>query len=102
MFTKQQRILAFIVLLLGLLAFSKGKAQLVQKGNNFSIVQNDSTKNGGITRTKYTYTDVKGVTDTIYLSRSGSAFIFKVSKKTGKVYRKYLPEVTARLKSKKQ
>ena len=93
--------IAFIVLMLSFFALMGAKAQIVQKGTNFSVQKNDSTAQGGVTKTLYTFTDAKGVTDTIYLSRNGNAFIFKVSK-TGKVYRKYLPEVTRKLGTKKK
>ena len=61
--------------------FSMGmNAQVVRKGNTF--IEQD-------TKTQYLYTDSKGITDTVYLSKNGSAFVWKVSKKTGKKYRKY-------------
>ena len=103
MINSTSRILGIIVLILGLLAISTGlKAQnIVRKGNNFSE-QCDSTKSQGATKTEFTYTDSKGQVDTIYLSKNGSAFIFKTSKKTGKVYRKYLPTVTEQLGTKKE
>jgi len=104
MLNKSQRILGIIVLCLGFLALSMGlKAQdVVRKGNNFIEQQNDSSSRGGATKTQYTYTDSKCVTDTVYLSKNGSAFIWKVSKKTGKRYRKYLPKVTEQLGTKKK
>jgi hypothetical protein len=101
MLNKTTRIFAFIVLMLGFFALSMGmKAQnVVRKGNNF-IAQHDSL-GGNATKTEFTYTDNKGVTDTVYLSRNGSAFVWKISKKTGKRYRRYLPEVTKALGTKK-
>lgn len=36
---------------------------------------------------------IKGVEHPIYLSSTGKAFIKKVSKKTGKEYKQYLPEI---------
>ena len=81
---------------------SVASAQLVQKGNAFIEQRDSSNRGGGYTKTEYTYTDSKGVTDTVYLSKNGSAFVFKVSKKTGKSYRKYLPEVTKKLGTKKE
>ena len=71
------------------------QAQSVErKGNNFTQVSNKGGKSGGKeTKTQYTYTDSKGVVYPIYLSSTGKAFIKKVSKKTGKEYRQYLPEI---------
>lgn len=77
------------------------KSQNVKlEGRTFVVEQNDSAKGGKYTKTEYTYQDKTG-TYPIYLSSRGSAFIFKVSKKTGKEYRKYLPEVTKKLGTKK-
>ena len=69
------------------------QAQSVQKqGNNFTQVSNKKSS-GKETKTQYTYTDSKGVVYPIYLSSTGKAFIKKVSKKTSKEYRQYLPEI---------
>ena len=70
------------------------QAQSVErKGNNFTQVSNKKESSGKETKTQYTYTDSKGVVYPIYLSSTGKAFIKKVSKKTGKEYRQYLPEI---------
>ena len=69
------------------------QAQSVQKqGNNFTQVSNKKSS-GKETKTQYTYTDSKGVKYPVYLSSAGKAFIKKVSKKTSKEYRQYLPEI---------
>ena len=88
------------MLILGLLAISNGlKAQnYVRKGNNFEQVDNQKSEP---IKTKYTYTDRNGVVYPIYLSSKGKAFIIKVSKKTGKEYRQYLPKITAELSKQK-
>ena len=94
------RTVALIVLVLGLVCISLGmKAQnVVRKGNTFIEQRSDSAR--GDTKTDMLYTDRKGQTDTIYLSSKGKAFIWKVSKKTEKRYRKYLPKVTEQLNKK--
>ena len=70
------------------------QAQSVErKGNNFTQVSNKKEVSEKEVKTKYTYTDSKGNVYPIYLSSTGKAFIKKVSKKTGKVYRQYLPEI---------
>ena len=68
---------------------------VVKSGNNFTQVSNNKggKSSGKETKTKYTYTDSKGNVYPIYLSSTGKAFIKKVSKKTGKEYRQYLPEI---------
>ena len=68
-------------------------AQSVQRqGNNFTQVSNKKSA-GKETKTQYTYTDSKGVVYPVYLSSTGKAFIKKVSKKTGKEYKQYVPEI---------
>lgn len=69
-------------------------AQSVQRqGNNFTQVSNGGKSSGKETKTQYTFTDSKGTKYPIYLSSSGKAFVKKVSKKTGKEYKQYLPDV---------
>ena len=76
-------------LLLGVQAQS-----VVKSGNTFTQVSNKGGKSGGKeTKTQYTFKDSKGNVYPVYLSASGKAFIKKVSKKTGKEYKQYLPEI---------
>ena len=91
----KSRVLAWIVLLLGLIAYSQGFAQnVVLKGKTF--VQ-DSPKQDSI-KTDYEYQDRNGKKYTIYLSPKGKAYIWVTSSKTGKRYKRYLPEITKMLK----
>jgi hypothetical protein len=79
-----------------MLAFSLvTNAQSVQRqGDTFTQVSNKGGKSGGKeTKTQYTFKDSKGVEYPIYLSSTGKAFIKKVSKKTGKEYKQYVPEI---------
>lgn len=71
------------------------QAQSVQRqGNNFTQVTNKGGKSGGKeTKTQYTFKDSKGNVYPVYLSASGKAFIKRVSKKTGKEYKQYMPEI---------
>lgn len=77
-------------LLLGVQAQS-----VVKSGNTFTQVSNNKGgKSGGKeTKTQYTFKDSKGNIYPVYLSASGKAFIKKVSKKTGKEYKQYMPEI---------
>ena len=63
-----------------------------RQGNTFTQVTNKKSASKE-TKTQYTYKDSKGVVYPIYLSSTGKAFIKKVSKKTGKEYKQYLPEI---------
>lgn len=99
------RVIAWIVLVLSLVFFSStgvlaqdnNKSTIEQKGNVF-IQKSSSRGSNNVTKTNYIYEDSKGQRDTIYISSTGKAFVFKVSKKTGNIYKKYLPEVTEQLK----
>lgn len=77
-----------------LMSLSLGvQAQNVErKGNTFTQVTNKKSS-GKEVKTQYTYTDSKGNTYPIYLSSTGKAFILKVSKKSGKEYKQYMPEI---------
>ena len=64
---------------------------VVREGNTFTQVSNK--RESKETKTEFTYKDSKGNVYPVYLSSTGKAFIKKVSKKTGKEYKQYLPEV---------
>lgn len=68
---------------------------VIKSGNTFTQVNNNKggKSSGKETKTQYTYKDSKGNVYPVYLSASGKAFIKKVSKKTGKEYKQYLPEI---------
>ena len=69
------------------------QAQSVQRqGNTFTQVSNKKSASKE-TKTQFTYKDSKGVEYPVYLSSTGKAFIKKVSKKTGKEYKQYVPEI---------
>ena len=94
------RVTAIIVLVLSLALLSIGASaqsnepKVEQKGNVF--IQKSTRSTGQVTKTNYIYEDSKGNRDTIYLSSTGKAFVWKVSK-NGNTYKKYLPEVTKQL-----
>lgn len=74
-------------------------SQNVKRIGNTFVEQCDSskTKRSEAKKINMTYIDKDGKSYDIYLSSNNRAFIKKVSKKTGKEYRKYLPEVTKHL-----
>lgn len=65
--------------------------QVQQQGKNF--IEVTTSKKSKETKTEYLYTNSKGKVYPIYLSSTGKAFIKRVSKKSGKEYKRYLPEV---------
>lgn len=91
---KSTRILAIIVLILGFLAISNGlTAQNVKlEGNTFVQQSNcDSISTG------YYYQDNNGMKYPIFLSNKRKAYCWLKSKKTGKMYKRYLPKITKEL-----
>lgn len=65
-------------------------AEVVREGTNFRVEQ--VKEQGADFPTYYTYTDKSGKVYTIYRSKNKSYYIKKVSKKTGKEYKQYLPK----------
>lgn len=93
MLDMKRRVIGFIVLILGLLAIAHGmKAQHIERKGNTFVQVIDSAK-----KTSFTFEAKDGTKYPIYLSAKGKAFIIRKSKKTGKEYRQYLPEVTKQL-----
>lgn len=74
----------FITIAIALMAFT-ASAQ-TREGKTF-IQEQKVTENK---ETGYTYKDNSGNIYNIYISKTGSCYILKTSKKTGKEYRKYL------------
>lgn len=68
--------------------------EIVQNGQQFEKVSKKKTEKSDSkdTITSFTYKDKTGVYP-VWLSKTGKAFIWKVNKKTGEKYRKYIPEV---------
>ena len=66
-----------------------------REGNTFVSVKSAKAEP---TKTKFTWKDSKGTEYPVYISSTGSCFIIRISKKTGKEYRSYLgPEVSAQI-----
>lgn len=74
------------------LSVNNSSAQNVsKKGNTFTQVT--TSKESKETKTQFIYEDNKGNKYPVYLSAKGKAFIKKVSKKTGKEYKQYMPVI---------
>lgn len=91
-------IIALLMVCLAIICSTPSSAQNVKRQGNTFIEQVDSaqtkTLKGKVYETDYIYIDRQGHAYTIYLSSNGNAFINKVSEKSGRKYRKYLPQVT--------
>ena len=86
-----KKIILSILMVLSLTLATNAQT-VTRQGNTFTQVSNTKSS-GKETKTPYTYKDSKGIEYPIYLSSTGKAFIKKISKKTGKEYKQYLPEV---------
>lgn len=96
-----KRIVLTIVLMLATVtaAFAQ-KASFTTNGNTYrpvvaSVTKNVPQKDSATSITPYTY-EVKGVNYPIHIGRTGSCYIVRVSKRTGKEYRQYLGEEISR------
>ena len=89
--------LIYATLMLMSLSLGVQAQNVERKGNTFTQVTNKKSS-GKEVKTQYTYTDSKGNTYPIYLSSTGKAFILRVSKKSGKEYKQYMPEIGKQIK----
>lgn len=67
---------------------------VIREGKNFSFAQTQK-KGKSETKTEYTFT-INDIAYDVYISGNGRCYIYRVSQKTGNVYRSYLPEEVAR------
>lgn len=63
-------------------------AEVVRNGNTFETVQTSQTD----VQTPYTWKDKDGKTYPIYITKKGACYVKRISKKTGKEYKYYLPK----------
>lgn len=75
---------------------SSAEAQVQRNGNTFSASSTRSTTKGDTIVTSFKWEDSHGETYPIICSKkSGACYIWKQSKKTGRMYRQYMkPEVS--------
>lgn len=81
----------FILCLLLALFCITVNAEVKREGDTFKVEQ--TTKESD-TKTKYTWEDKKGNKYPIFITKRGSCYILRTSKKTGKEYKQYLPKET--------
>ena len=58
-----------------------------ENGNFIAATQQKTVKDS---LTTFTYTDGNGKTEPVYIGGKGSYYVVRISKKSGKFYRKYL------------
>lgn len=76
------------VLLVALLISVAGYADVVREGNTFRV----ETTSVSDTQTHYTWQDKEGNKYPVFITKKGACYILKVSKKSGKEYKYYLPK----------
>ena len=91
----------FLSIVLAMMAGTIFPQEVKREGTTFVEVASTKVNLTNATKTKYTYKAKDGKEYPIYLSKNGKAFIVRVSKKSGKEYRQYLPEVTEHLTKQK-
>lgn len=79
-----------IVLLVALSMSVAGYADVVRDGDNFKVEKTTSVNQD--TKTKYTWEDKEGNKYPIYITKKGACYVLRISKKTGKEYKYYLPK----------
>ena len=82
----------FIITIFAVLLGITASTQVVKEGNTFT--QTKTEKVTAAKKTQFTYQDSKGNKYPIYISSRGSLYVIKVSKKTNKEYKCYLPKET--------
>lgn len=86
--------LLLLVLAMGLAA----NAQTYTRSGNTFISSTGERVKASDTKTKFTWKDSKGKEYPIYISKSGSCYVLKVSAKTNKEYKQYLgPEISQQI-----
>ena len=79
-----------IVLLVALSMSVASYADVVRDGNTFRVENTTSVNKD--TKTKYTWEDKEGNKYPIFITKKGTCYIIRTSKKTGKEYKYYLPK----------
>lgn len=80
----------YIITLLIVLTMSViGYADIVRDGDTFKVETTSVNKD---TKTKYTWEDKEGNKYPIYITKKGACYVLRVSKKTGREYKYYLPK----------
>lgn len=99
-----KKLLITVAIVLGMMTTGYAQTKYEQNGKTFKQVQTEKTIKKGAEplNTGFTWEDAKGNKYPIYISNGGkgSAYIIKVSKKTGKEYKAYLgKEMTQDIKN---
>ena len=83
-----KKFMIFLVMLVMSMAGTTCFAEIVRTGNTFSVEQTAQAD----VQTPYTWKDKDGKTYPIFITRKGACYVKRISKKTGKEYKYYLPK----------
>ena len=64
-------------------------AEVKREGDTFKVEQTVKEKD---TVTKYTWIDKDGISYPVFITKKGSCYVIRTSKKSGKEYKYYLPK----------
>ena len=78
-------------LLIALFSIASYSQDIVREGKTFKV---QTTQQAKETQTEYTWEDKKGNKYPIFISKNGACYIKRISSKTGKEYKQYLPKET--------
>lgn len=100
---QMKKLFISVIAILGIVFAGYAQTKYEQSGNTFKMAKTERAIKKGAEplKTPFVFEDTKGVKYPIYISNGGkgSAYIIKVSKKTGKEYKAYLgKEITAEIK----
>lgn len=82
-----KKLLILLMLSISVLSYAQ---KYKREGNTFIVVKSTKSKSSS-KETKFTIRDTDGKTYKVYVSKNGKTYINKISKKSNKIYRKYIP-----------
>ena len=93
---KIRRLLVMLLFILAAACVTNAQTY-TRSGNTFISSTGERVKTEPV-KTKFTWKDRKGKEYPVYISKTGSCFVIKVSAKTGKEYKNYLgPEISQQI-----
>ena len=85
-----KKFIIFLVMLVMGMAGTTCFAEVVKNGNTFEVIKTSSQD----VQTYLNWKDKDGVIYPIYVTKKGACYVKRISKKTGKEYKYYLPKET--------
>lgn len=83
-----KKLLILLMLSVSVLTYAQEKYR--REGNTFVVVKSTKKSKSSSKETEFTVKDTDGKTYKVYISKNGKTYINKISKKSGKTYRKYV------------